>query len=143
MARSAGDAAAGVSSGAAHVEALHRPPIGGVAKHGAGGPKLVQGHVAVHDVAADEAELALQVERREDHAAEHRCLEAGGIGLDRVDDRVGRRLAVGVPVELGGELLRSEEHTSELQSLMRISYAVFFLKKKKAQKANASRTYNI
>src|SRR3546814_4449448 len=30
--------------------------------------------------------------------------------------------------------LRSEEHTSELQSLMRISYAVFCLKKKKTQK---------
>src|SRR3546814_5188721 len=29
--------------------------------------------------------------------------------------------------------VRSEEHTSELQSLMRISYAVFCLKKKKAQ----------
>src|SRR3546814_3768202 len=29
---------------------------------------------------------------------------------------------------------RSEEHTSELQSLMRISYAVFCLKKKKEQK---------
>src|SRR3546814_9277070 len=29
---------------------------------------------------------------------------------------------------------RSEEHTSELQSLMRISYAVFCLKKKKSQK---------
>src|SRR3546814_8737767 len=29
---------------------------------------------------------------------------------------------------------RSEEHTSELQSLMRISYAVFFLKKKKNKK---------
>src|SRR3546814_4891663 len=29
--------------------------------------------------------------------------------------------------------IRSEEHTSELQSLMRISYAVFCLKKKKAQ----------
>src|SRR3546814_7337290 len=28
-------------------------------------------------------------------------------------------------------LIRSEEHTSELQSLMRISYAVFCLKKKK------------
>src|SRR3546814_4618245 len=27
--------------------------------------------------------------------------------------------------------IRSEEHTSELQSLMRIAYAVFFLKKKK------------
>src|SRR3546814_2058435 len=31
------------------------------------------------------------------------------------------------------EWLRSEEHTSELQSLMRISYAVFCLKKKKKQ----------
>src|SRR3546814_2369220 len=31
---------------------------------------------------------------------------------------------------------RSEEHTSELQSLMRISYAVFCLKKKKKQKNN-------
>src|SRR3546814_10478126 len=30
-----------------------------------------------------------------------------------------------------GQTLRSEEHTSELQSLMRISYAVFCLKKKK------------
>src|SRR3546814_2930476 len=30
--------------------------------------------------------------------------------------------------------LRSEEHTSELQSLMRISYAVFCLKKKKHNK---------
>src|SRR3546814_4680984 len=35
--------------------------------------------------------------------------------------------------QAGGEFLtqRSEEHTSELQSLMRISYAVFCLKKKK------------
>src|SRR3546814_7086220 len=32
------------------------------------------------------------------------------------------------------ERLRSEEHTSELQSLMRISYAVFCLKKKKKKK---------
>src|SRR3546814_6200528 len=31
---------------------------------------------------------------------------------------------------LHAEVLRSEEHTSELQSLMRISYAVFCLKKK-------------
>src|SRR3546814_5590474 len=32
--------------------------------------------------------------------------------------------------ELGDDLLRSEEHTSELQSLMRSSYAVLCLKKK-------------
>src|SRR3546814_3653525 len=33
-------------------------------------------------------------------------------------------------------LFRSEEHTSELQSLMRISYAVFCLKKKTKSKRN-------
>src|SRR3546814_1493202 len=36
---------------------------------------------------------------------------------------------------------RSEEHTSELQSLMRISYAVFCLKKKKMNKNNTPPTY--
>src|SRR3546814_5911066 len=34
---------------------------------------------------------------------------------------------------------RSEEHTSELQSLMRISYAVFCLKKKKQPQSNKNR----
>src|SRR3546814_1259862 len=38
-----------------------------------------------------------------------------------------------------GEGARSEEHTSELQSLMRISYAVFCLKKKKKINQNTNR----
>src|SRR3546814_6254729 len=49
----------------------------------------------------------------------------------------GRDLARGTPVNIGeavgviaAQSIRSEEHTSELQSLMRISYAVFCLKKK-------------
>src|SRR3546814_3961249 len=37
---------------------------------------------------------------------------------------------------------RSEEHTSELQSLMRISYAVFCLKKKKNNTKPASRLHH-
>src|SRR3546814_2391714 len=37
-------------------------------------------------------------------------------------------------VVVGLQPVRSEEHTSELQSLMRISYAVFCLKKKKKHK---------
>src|SRR3546814_4413369 len=37
---------------------------------------------------------------------------------------------------VGTVMPRSEEHTSELQSLMRISYAVFCLKKKKTKKYN-------
>src|SRR3546814_4443541 len=36
---------------------------------------------------------------------------------------------------------RSEEHTSELQSLMRISYAVFCLKKKKNIKTHYTHTF--
>src|SRR3546814_6175735 len=54
-----------------------------------------------------------------------------GVGLAEHLQRLGgefclRHLAVTVRVKL-----RSEEHTSELQSLMRTSYAVFCLKKKK------------
>src|SRR3546814_7681300 len=44
---------------------------------------------------------------------------------------VGSLLAAAALPVVGGPLPRSEEHTSELQSLMRRSYAVFCLKKKK------------
>src|SRR3546814_952650 len=45
------------------------------------------------------------------------------------------------PMKLGCSEMptRSEEHTSELQSLMRISYAVFCLKKKKTQTEQPTR----
>src|SRR3546814_3358805 len=50
---------------------------------------------------------------------------------------------VGGGVGAGLYAARSEEHTSELQSLMRISYAVFCLKKKNKNNAVADRTtYN-
>src|SRR3546814_2107174 len=55
-----------------------------------------------------------------------------GVGI--VDDRIGRGAVVdagaGNRDALRPEGARSEEHTSELQSLMRNSYAVFCLKKK-------------
>src|SRR3546814_14200487 len=56
-------------------------------------------------------------------AREHGLAPAGDAAGH--DDRLP---ACGRAVIHGG--VRSEEHTSELQSLMRISYAVFFLKKK-------------
>src|SRR3546814_6696403 len=40
-------------------------------------------------------------------------------------------------------IARSEEHTSELQSLMRISYAVFCLKKKNKEKKKKKHTQHI
>src|SRR3546814_7926676 len=45
-----------------------------------------------------------------------------------------RRSPASTIVNLGQGQERSEEHTSELQSLMRLSYAVFCLKKKKHTK---------
>src|SRR3546814_1912538 len=54
------------------------------------------------------------------------AFEQAGQDLVDVLDRVGVVHAVAVD----GALRRSEEHTSDLQSLMRISYAVFCLKKK-------------
>src|SRR3546814_2124599 len=48
-----------------------------------------------------------------------------------------RRLRVRRRGRAAGDRPRSEEHTSELQSLMRISYAVFCLKKKKHQDRQA------
>src|SRR3546814_10138520 len=73
-------------------------------------------------------------------------VRAGGFLTDRVQLQVAHQLArlghfrrgrgLGAdPVRLaqhrGIRAMRSEEHTSELPSLMRISYAVFCLKKKK------------
>src|SRR3546814_8647792 len=49
---------------------------------------------------------------------------------ERLDQIVGQREAVQAVMVVQPDC-RSEEHTSELQSLMRISYAVFCLKKKK------------
>src|SRR3546814_8304206 len=94
----------------------------------------------LHDPGADKAEVEVTATRglrqnvdQEDgrqqaHHLVRRDVGAGG--------KAAARRALGVPV---GEEGRSEEHTSELQSLMRISYAVFGLKKKKKNK-NKKRT---
>src|SRR3546814_9523010 len=51
-------------------------------------------------------------------------------------------LGIGCVDVAHGWVPRSEEHTSELQSLMRISYAVFCLKKKKAKQQQKTTTQN-
>src|SRR3546814_3555009 len=66
----------------------------------------------------------------------YRALE-GAINIPIVDDKIALRLAGQIRRQdprtknlSGGKGFRSEEHTSELQSLLRSSYAVFCLKKK-------------
>src|SRR3546814_2562656 len=85
-------------------------------------------------------------------AAEHRlpvvgrCAVGPGVG-PAIPDRLGVGAigaALGEPGMLirGVRIDRSEEHTSELQSLMRISYAVFCLKKKKKKTQKTRRRQN-
>src|SRR3546814_3308798 len=57
-----------------------------------------------------------------------------GVNQVNVNPRVGLTFAAALKAFLRQDPdVRSEEHTSELQSLMRISYAVFCLNKKKTQ----------
>src|SRR3546814_7028874 len=57
--------------------------------------------------------------------------DAGAVGAEQLD-AAAIAVAGRARVQPAG---RSEEHTSELQSLMRISYAVFCLKKKTSKKS--------
>src|SRR3546814_4091882 len=81
------------------------------------------------------------------------CLQGPSRSLERVAGR--HRLLIERPEALvpGGErpavvgglggVARSEEHTSELQSLMRISYAVFCLKKKTHEHKPKTKLYKM
>src|SRR3546814_8063246 len=77
------------------------------------GPLLLQNTAREQEMTADD-DFALRVDQRWPHDQ----IDDAGIVFERDEHRA-----------LGGSG-RSEEHTSELQSLMRISYAVFCLKKK-------------
>src|SRR3546814_9653928 len=79
----------------------------------------------------------------------HRGLRGGqprGVGTARRRGSDQRQLHPGSVVArrrspaVRGGAVRSEEHTSELQSLMRISYAVFCLKKKKTTRERSYTT---
>src|SRR3546814_3355853 len=81
-------------------------------------------HQPRHDLVAD---------AEEDRRVEHVVGEADR-GRER-DDVAGEQRQLHARLALR-DAVRSEEHTSELQSLMRISYAVFCLKKKKTTNQN-------
>src|SRR3546814_1302737 len=94
-----------------------------------------------HQVAAQ------RVERHKSRIEPRPHVDAGAQPLLLLGDR-NRVAAFGALVEhrrhealRAARVGRSEEHTSELQSLMRISYAVFCLKKKNNSKANTLSPY--
>src|SRR3546814_7636051 len=86
-----------------------------------------------------EFDILLRSDRRpEGKRRPHRIVERRDARLhhahpQRAGEPFGGRRKRGHPIDTEA---RSEEHTSELQSLMRISYAVFCLKKKNRKKKN-------
>src|SRR3546814_3383784 len=68
-----------------------------------------------------------ETERGFAHLLEHLTFR----GSKHIPDGEAKRIWQRFGVTFGSDSNRSEEHTSELQSLMRSSYAVFCLKKKK------------
>src|SRR3546814_4347812 len=74
----------------------------------------------------DELGVTWEADVRSAHRMPQEMLEYGATAAQR-------GLSV-IIAGAGGAAARSEEHTSELQSLMRISYAVFCLKKKNTPK---------
>src|SRR3546814_5847089 len=102
---------------AAHTDDLDR--LVGARAAGAGGVIALPAAVAEERVEVGVADaVALSVDLREVDAEVLGARANGGGSQNRLP-------------------MRSEEHTSELQSLMRISYAVFCLKKKKKTNHNA------
>src|SRR3546814_10716407 len=82
---------------------------------------------------ADNAGLPVHAGAQQHRFAVRKQLEhLDEIDFDCLRDAFGRLLKQGIKV-VRAQRVRSEEHTSELQSLMRISYAVFCLKKKKVR----------
>src|SRR3546814_3614599 len=75
---------------------------------------------------AESVEQRQRIVGSRDQPVEQGGFQGQRLGPGRVERAVGKAVKAGRKVGA-----RSEEHTSELQSLMRISYAVFCLKKKK------------
>src|SRR3546814_5378599 len=99
---------------------------------GCGVPVAKHGNRAVSSkTGATDVLTALGVNIDCDFRLIEKAIAEAGVGFLMAPRHHGAMRHVGpTRVELG----RSEEHTSELQSLMRISYAVFCLKKHKLQK---------
>src|SRR3546814_9271479 len=98
--------------------------------------KMLAGDGNIGEVGTDRDDARIE-DLRASRQTEPVAARAGGAGTPHAH-AIGRRIFTAVRCHLPSccNPRRSEEHTSELQSLMRISYAVFCLKKKNKQRYN-------
>src|SRR3546814_7688856 len=88
------------------------------------------------------APMAITPKRRNGHARRHPKLRSfQGLPFFAKGRTLDLSTTTGSNADVSVE--RSEEHTSELQSLMRISYAVFCLTKKKQNRIRVNKNVNI
>src|SRR6476661_1039594 len=108
----AGHAAAGMRAGTAEVETFQGHPIIRRADHRPGAEQLIEPHLAMEDVSADEPEPALEIERRVDLAAEYRGGKAGRAAPDARNNCICRLFALPPPAppppEVEAEMLAEE-----------------------------------
>src|SRR3546814_5300409 len=108
---------------------ISRPKV--ILREGEGGGREEPYETVVIDV--DEEHSGTVVEKMAMRKAELTDMRPSGGGKTRITFSAPSRGLIGYHGEFlsdtRGTGIRSEEHTSELQSLMRISYAVFLLKK--------------
>src|SRR3546814_9703854 len=98
--------------------------------------KVVSG---LYEIVPEEAEVVCRI-YREYAAGRSAQAIAAGLNADGIPGPKGKHWQHTTILGHRKRGTRSEEHTSELQSLMRISYAVFSLKKKPQQHSHTSHT---
>src|SRR3546814_3565395 len=99
-------------------------------------PRILKGHGRVVPLGQDECDGSSRVTERTRHVLGQSAFGTATLRsfqpLPDLDDTdaAGQQFPQFAGIAHASPVARSEEHTSELQSLMRISYAVFCLKKK-------------
>src|SRR3546814_4811972 len=124
------------SSDVCSSDLCRRPPRRADRRRGAGAHRIAGGGMTRVFVSRDMASVALGADALARALSDMGCevVRTGSRGLFSIEP------LVEVETE-DGRIGRSGEHTSELQSLMRISYAVFCLKKKQSNLYNTLLLY--
>src|SRR3546814_4010391 len=105
--------------------AIANPLLDGVSMKGAKG--------VIISITGGEDMRLMEVDEAANHIRELVDPDANSIWGSAFNDNLNGKIRVSVVATGIDSEVRSEEHTSELQSLMRISYAVFCLKKTNTQ----------
>src|SRR4051794_8719759 len=105
VSRRTGNAAARVRPRTAKIETLERQEITSRPDHRTRAEQLVEPHLAMKDVTADEPEAAFKVERRMDLPSKDGLGETGRVRVHSRDDLVGSLFTFLVPAPTGPEIV--------------------------------------